>query len=228
MEIPDTKRLHKGIPRIIRSLASVKRISFTALLCWYTFYPSHSVWTKGRSFIHTNEFMKISLHAKGCIRSAVESKGSGGNVSGWDDAARKIVSFYKSKEQYEAILVLASAPVRCSRASRRHKNPWKPGYFSAARANRAQVAQYSRVTSLSISPVISFLVDVNWYSETTCEHKISLACGNVNRRFLSYAESYSYQTFKSWEIHVSTLCNKNMLYKVQNDFYAAHKPCIFS
>lgn len=38
-ELPDTKRLHKEIPRVIRSLtdlASVKRISFIALLYGYT------------------------------------------------------------------------------------------------------------------------------------------------------------------------------------------------
>lgn len=77
-KLPDTKRLHKGIPRVIRSLAdlaSVKRISFIVLLYGYTFCPSHSV--NGRTLFHyIGEFMKILLRAKGCIRSAAESRGS--------------------------------------------------------------------------------------------------------------------------------------------------------
>lgn len=79
-ELPYTKRLHKGIPRVIRSLAdlaSVKRISFTSLLYGYTLYPSF-LWIEGRSFITSASLWRSFCVRKG-ICSAVESRGSDGN-----------------------------------------------------------------------------------------------------------------------------------------------------
>lgn len=83
------------------------------------------------------------------------------------------------------------------------------------------MAQYPRVISLSISPVISFLADVSrrWYNETPCAHKISPTRRNA-RLFLFYTgpRITITWTLKPREIHVPTLCNKSMLHKIQYSY----------